>query len=101
MFFITDAVTSISDGFYKHVYKGDRYTLPDGTLSGSSMTMMSTLKNAVEKAGIPLEESLKMCSTYPAGLLKDPFLGKIQKGQAANFNIINKKTLELVSSVFH
>ncbi|MEJ0083460.1 MAG: hypothetical protein WDM78_21480 [Puia sp.] len=38
---------------------------------------------------------------YPAGLLKDPFLGKIQKGQAADFNIINKKTLELVYSAFH
>jgi N-acetylglucosamine-6-phosphate deacetylase len=100
LFFITDAVTSISEGYYKHVFKGDRYTLPDGTLSGSCMTMMSTLKNSVEKAGIPLEESLKMCSVYPAGLLKDPFLGKIQKGQAADFNIINKKNLELVHSVF-
>jgi N-acetylglucosamine-6-phosphate deacetylase len=101
LFFITDAVTSINEGYYKHVLKGDRYTLPDGTLSGSCMTMMTTLKNAVQKAGIKLEESIKMCSTYPAGLLKDPFLGKIQVGQIADFNIIKKKTLELVSSVFH
>ncbi len=101
LFFITDAVTSISEGYYKHVYKGDRYTLPDGTLSGSCMTMMSTLKNSVEKAGISLEDSLKMCSVYPAGLLKNPFLGKIQKGQAADFNIINKNSLDLVFSMFH
>jgi N-acetylglucosamine-6-phosphate deacetylase len=101
LFFITDAVTSISEGYYKHVFQGDRYTLPDGTLSGSCMTMMSTLKNSVEKAGIPLEESLKMCSTYPAGLLKDPYLGKIQAGRPADFNIINKKTLGLIRSVFH
>jgi len=101
LFFITDAVTSISEGYYKHVYKGDRYTLPDGTLSGSCMTMMSTLKNSVEKAGISLEDSIRMCSVYPAGLLKDPFLGKVKKGLPADFNIINKKTLELVSSVFH
>jgi N-acetylglucosamine-6-phosphate deacetylase len=101
LFFITDAVTSISEGYYKHIFKGDRYTLPDGTLSGSCMTMMSTLKNAVEKAGISLEESIKMCSIYPAGLLKNPHLGKIQVGRAADFNIINKKTIELVSSVFH
>jgi N-acetylglucosamine-6-phosphate deacetylase len=101
LFFITDAVTTISEGYYKHVFKGDRYTLPDGTLSGSCMTMISTLKNAIEKAGLSLEESVKMCSTYPAGLLKDPFLGKIQAGLVADFNIINKKTLELVSSVFH
>jgi N-acetylglucosamine-6-phosphate deacetylase len=101
LFFITDAVTSIDQGYYKHVYRGDRYTLPDGTLSGSSMTMMSTFKNAVLKAGISVEESIKMCSTYPAGLLKDPVLGKIEMGQYADFNVIDKKTLELVSSVFH
>ncbi len=101
LFFITDAVTSITEGYYHHVFQGNRYTLPDGTLSGSCMTMMSTLRNAVQQAGISFEESLKMCSTYPAGLLKDPYLGKIQMGQTADFNIINIKTLELVSSVFY
>jgi N-acetylglucosamine-6-phosphate deacetylase len=101
LFFITDAVTSIDQGYYKHVFQGNRYTLPDGTLSGSCMTMMSTFKNAVLQAGISVEESLKMCSTYPAGLLKDPFLGKILVGQHADFNIINRERLELVSSVFH
>jgi N-acetylglucosamine-6-phosphate deacetylase len=101
LFFITDAVTSIEEGYYHHIFQGDRYTLPDGTLSGSCMTMMSTFKNAVQHAGISVEESLKMCSTYPAGLLKDPFLGRIQVGQHADFNIINKKNLELVFSAFH
>lgn len=100
LFFITDAVTSIDEGYYKHVFKGDRYTLPDGTLSGSCMTMLSTFKKAVQQVGISIEESLKMCSTYPAGLLKDPYLGSIKVGQPADFNIINKKTLELVSSFF-
>jgi N-acetylglucosamine-6-phosphate deacetylase len=101
LFFITDAVTSIEEGYYHHVFQGNRYTLPDGTLSGSCMTMMSTFKNAVEQAGISIEESLKMCSTYPAGLLKDPFLGKILVGLHADFNIINRTTLERVSSLFH
>jgi N-acetylglucosamine-6-phosphate deacetylase len=100
LFFITDAVTSIDEGYYRHVFQGDRYTLPDGTLSGSCMTMLSTFKNAVRQAGISVIESLKMCSAYPAGLLKDPFLGKIQVGQHADFNIIHKDTLELVQSVF-
>jgi N-acetylglucosamine-6-phosphate deacetylase len=101
LFFITDAVTHADEGSYQHVFQGNRYTLPNGTLSGSCMTMMSTFKNSVEKAGISIEESLKMCSAYPAGLLKDPFLGKIQVGQNTDFNIIHRKTLELVSSVFH
>jgi N-acetylglucosamine-6-phosphate deacetylase len=101
LFFITDAVTSITEGHYRHVFQGDRYTLPDGTLSGSCMTMVSTLKNAVQKAGISLEESIKMCSVYPARLLKDPDLGKILPGQQADFNIINRETFDLVSSVFY
>jgi N-acetylglucosamine-6-phosphate deacetylase len=101
LFFITDAVTAINEGFYQHVFQGNRYTLPDGTLSGSCMTMISTFRNAVQQAGISIEESLKMCSTYPAALLKDPVLGKIQTGNPADFNIIDKKNLELVSSVFY
>ncbi len=101
LFFITDAVTDTREGYYEHVFRGDRYTLPDGTLSGSCMTMMSTFKNAVQKVGISVEESLKMCSAYPSGLLKDPFLGKIKAGQHVDFNIINKNTLNLVQSVFH
>ena len=101
LFYITDAVTPHSGGYYEHVFRGDRYTLPDGTLSGSCMTMISTFKNSVRKAGISIEESLKMCSSYPAGLLKDPFIGKIKAGQPANFNIIHLETLDLVSSVFN
>lgn len=101
LFFITDAVTSVTEGYYHHVFQGNRYTLPDGTLSGSCMTMMSTLKNAVQQARIGFEEAIKMCCTYPAGLLKDPHLGKISGGQVADFNIIRKENLELVSSVFY
>ena len=100
LFFITDAVTEIREGNYKHIFQGDRYTLPDGTLSGSCMTMMSTFKNAVVKSGISLEEALKMCSFYPASLLKDQTLGRIASGQPADFIVINKNTLELESSVF-
>ncbi|MDP4132107.1 MAG: N-acetylglucosamine-6-phosphate deacetylase [Bacteroidota bacterium] len=95
LFFITDAVTQIAEGYYEHVFQGDRYTLPDGTLSGSCMTMMSSLKNAVEKVGIPLGEALKMCSVYPASLLKDPMLGKIAIGGPADFLLINQQSLTL------
>jgi N-acetylglucosamine-6-phosphate deacetylase len=100
LFFITDAVTEIREGNYQHIFQGNRYTLPDGTLSGSCMTMISTCRNAVMEAGISLEESLKMCSTYPAGLLKNPFLGKVQIGQATDFNIINKNSGAGYISVF-
>ena len=81
LFFITDAVAEITEGEYKHIFKGDRYTLPDGTLSGSSLTMMQCVKNAVSHAGISLEEALRMASTYPAKLLGEHSpLGRIAKG---------------------
>lgn len=72
-----------------HVFKGDRYTLPDGTLSGSALTMLQCVKNGVEKCGIELEEALRMATTYPAQLLKDHKLGKIEKGYAANFIVLD------------
>src|ERR1700730_15776141 len=34
LFFITDAVAEVNHGEYQHVFKGDRYTLPGGILSG-------------------------------------------------------------------
>ena len=86
LFFITDAVAEIREGEYIHILKGDRYTLPDGTLSGSSLTMMQCVKNAVHNAGIPLEEALRMASTYPAKLLgENSGLGRIAKGYRSSF----------------
>ncbi|MBX2923095.1 MAG: N-acetylglucosamine-6-phosphate deacetylase [Chitinophagaceae bacterium] len=90
LFFITDAVTVNSTGEYQHVFKGDRYTLPDGTLSGSALTMMQSVKNTISHAGIPLEEALRMASTYPASLLNiQPPFGKIEKGYAADFVVFD------------
>ena len=44
LFYITDAVAEVKHGEYQHIFKGDRYTLPDGTLSGSALTMPSMCK---------------------------------------------------------
>jgi N-acetylglucosamine-6-phosphate deacetylase len=90
LFFITDAVAQASTGGYQHIFKGDRYTLPNGTLSGSALTMMQAVKNAVNYANISLEEALRMASTYPAQLLNEkiPF-GKIEKNYAANFVVFD------------
>jgi N-acetylglucosamine-6-phosphate deacetylase len=84
LFLITDAVTE-SQGEYTHIFKGDRYTLPEGTLSGSALTMMQAVQNMVRHAGISLEEALRMASTYPAKMLPENKLGKIEKGYQACF----------------
>ncbi|HCN85259.1 MAG TPA: N-acetylglucosamine-6-phosphate deacetylase, partial [Sphingobacteriaceae bacterium] len=85
LFLITDAVTETSEGIYPHVFKGDRYTMPDGTLSGSCLTMLKAVKNCVKHIGISLEEALKMGSLYPATLIgKSDMYGKIKPGYKAD-----------------
>ena len=91
LFFITDAVAEILHGEYQHVFKGDRYTLPNGILSGSALTMLQAVKNGVEKAGIDLEESLRMASLYPARVMnKDQISGCIKPGSAADFVVLDE-----------
>jgi N-acetylglucosamine-6-phosphate deacetylase len=68
LFAITDAVTETKEGPYQHCLVGDKYESA-GILSGSALTMQKALYNLVHQAGIDLEESLRMCSLYPAKLL--------------------------------
>lgn len=89
LFFITDAVAETTTGEYQHLFRGDRYALPDGTLSGSALTMLQCVKNAVAHAGIELEEALRMAAAYPAKMLTDKKLGRIEKGYRADFVVIN------------
>jgi len=90
LFFITDAVTEITEGEYIHLFKEGRYSLPDGTLSGSSLTMIECIKNAVEHVGIALDEALRMASTYPARLLDEGYkLGRIEKGYRSSFVVFD------------
>jgi len=92
LFFITDAVAEVQYGEYKHIYKGDRYTLPDGTLSGSALTMLQAVRNGVQQAGIPLPEALRMASLYPATLLgmQDKW-GTIQPGASADLILLDEQ----------
>jgi N-acetylglucosamine-6-phosphate deacetylase len=92
LFFITDAVTEVVAGEYQHLFRGDHYSLPDGTLSGSALTMMQSVKNGVEKVGIDIAEALRMASLYPARVInKQHELGKIAKGSIASFLIFDDR----------
>jgi N-acetylglucosamine-6-phosphate deacetylase len=90
LFLITDAVEENKEGAYIHVKQKDRFTLPDGTLSGSCLTLLQAVKNCVEHAQIPLDEALRMASTYPAKLINASDSGKIQPGYKANLTIFTK-----------
>lgn len=92
LFFITDAVAEVSYGEYTHVFGGDRYTLADGTLSGSSLTMLKAVRNGMEKAGIPLPEALRMAALYPASVMGlEKKWGSIQPGAQADFILLDEQ----------
>jgi len=91
LFAITDAVTTTNDGYYKHQPAGDKYEA-DGILSGSALTMSRALQNLVTHAGIELGEALRMCSHYPARVMRmEERYGKIEKGYAAPLVVLDKE----------
>ncbi len=90
LFIITDAVTNDVSGDYKFIHAGTHYTDTKGTLSGSALTMIQAVINCVEKVNIPLQEALRMASTYPAEVLAlDHSLGHIKNGYQANMIIFD------------
>jgi N-acetylglucosamine-6-phosphate deacetylase len=98
LFLITDAVTG-SKGVYPHELKDERYVLPDGTLSGSALTMIKAVRNCIAKAGIATDEALRMASLYPAKAIGiDDQFGKIKNGYAADYLRLSKD-LEIKAAV--
>ncbi len=90
LFLITDAVTTCSTGPYQHIKKENKFVMPDGTLSGSSLTMLEAVKNCVLHCDISLNEAIKMGTLYPAKLIGiENFITKIEIGQQANLLIID------------
>jgi len=88
LFAITDAVTSTTEGYYQHQADGDKY-VAGNILSGSALSMYKALQNLVNHAGIDLAEALRMCSLYPAQLMRmDDELGRIVKGFKAKMVLL-------------
>ena len=90
LFAITDAVTECTEGPYQHQLKDDHY-INKGTLSGSSLTMQKALINLIHHVKITAPEALRMCSLYPAKVLKlDHQLGRIKEGYESKFVVLDK-----------
>jgi len=70
LFFITDAVTDCYEGPYQHVLNDDHYALPNGTLSGSAISMLQAVRNGITHIGLTPDESIRMAGLYPARLLQ-------------------------------
>ena len=91
LFVITDAVTETESGHYPHQQVGDKYEA-DNILSGSALTMAKALQNLVNFCDIELGEALRMCSLYPAKVLRMNKHGKIEPGGNARMVVIDDKT---------
>jgi N-acetylglucosamine-6-phosphate deacetylase len=91
LFAITDAVTETHEGFYKHTLEGDRYTA-NGILSGSALTMNKCAKNFVQQCDVGIEEAIRMCSLYPAQVIKkEAEFGLIEKGRKTNLVVLDSE----------
>ncbi|KRT16792.1 N-acetylglucosamine-6-phosphate deacetylase [Pedobacter ginsenosidimutans] len=90
LFLITDAVTACSTGPYQHVQKGNKYVMPDGTLSGSSLTMLEAVKNCVLHCDISLNDAIKMGTLYPAQLVGiENLTATIETSHQANILVLD------------
>lgn len=89
LFLITDAVTTCTIGPYQHQLGDTTYVMPDGTISGSKITMLEAVNNCVKHCGIPLDVALNMASVRPARLLRpgDKY-GEIAVGKAADLVLL-------------
>ncbi len=57
--------------------------LPDGTLAGSSVTMIEAVRNCI-RAGVPAEQALRAAATNPAALMGLSDRGTIEVGKRAD-----------------
>jgi N-acetylglucosamine-6-phosphate deacetylase len=117
LFLITDAVTETSEGIYQHhlhiekrkqlndktgdideVEISRKYVMPDGTLSGSALTMLMAVRNCVQNCNISLCEAVRMASLYPAQLLGvQDRVGSIERGLSADLCLFNSN-FDIVST---
>lgn len=96
---VTDATAAAGadiESFYfvgKKVYVRDGKCYDEnGTIGGSSVTMIKSIENAVKHVGIPLDEALRMANYYPAKAIQmDHKLGSIDVGKVANLTVFNNE----------
>lgn len=73
--------------------KSGRAVLEDGTLAGSTVTLLECLRNAISM-GIPAEDAVRCATANPARVLGDGEAGVISEGKRADF-LICGEDLEL------
>lgn len=91
LYLITDAVTACPTGPYAFFQGDNCFVNAEGTLSGSALSMIQAVKNCVLYGGIPLDEALRMASTYPAKLIGRKDLGILKPGARADLLVFDDR----------
>ena len=91
LFLVSDAVEENDRGAYMHVKQKDRYTLPDGTLSGAKLTMLDAVRNCMLHAGMDKFEAIRMATVYPSRLIRAADRGIITPGSRADLLIVDSE----------
>lgn len=85
----TDATSFALFGRPVHRERGHLVT-DDGTLAGADIDLAASVKNCVELLDLPLEESLRMASLYPAAYLGlEDELGRVAPGYRADLTLLD------------
>lgn len=76
MVLVTDAMPPVGAADPSYLLNGETITVKDGicqtaqgVLAGSALDMADAVRNAVQLLGLPVEEAVRMASTYPADFL--------------------------------
>lgn len=96
---VTDAIAAAGSDIKEFTFVGKTIYVRDGkcvdangTLGGASITMIESVRNAVQEVGIPLAETLRMCNLYPAQAIGvADKLGSIESGKIANLTVFNNQ----------
>jgi N-acetylglucosamine-6-phosphate deacetylase len=107
--FVTDGVKGAGNppGIYDGLYPGVQVAISadrgvrrvsDDALSGSALTHIRCLRNAVNKFGQTLAEASILCSRTPAAVLRLTMKGRLATGMDADI-IILTEDLELIATI--
>jgi N-acetylglucosamine-6-phosphate deacetylase len=97
---VTDAIPAagLPDGRHRlggleiDVRDGTARVAGAGTLAGSTLTMDRAVRGAVEEAGIPLDDALRMASSTPAAVLGlEHRLGRLAAGREADLVVLDER----------
>ncbi|MDF7810005.1 N-acetylglucosamine-6-phosphate deacetylase [Hymenobacter sp. YC55] len=69
LFLISDATAASAEGAYYFQPQEDYFVDAEGKLAGSGLTLLQAVRNCVHHVGLPLAESLRMATLYPARVL--------------------------------